>query len=71
MLQRAECRVPNALGCTDWFTARFATCGEFDQALKAASQGDRAAYIEIVTDKYAASPLAMKLHESVKTLYRR
>jgi hypothetical protein len=24
-----------------------------------------------VTDKYAASPLAMKLHESVKTLYRR
>jgi indolepyruvate decarboxylase len=63
--------LPNALGCTDWFTARVTTCGEFDQALKTASQGDRAAYIEIVTDKYAASPLAMKLHESVKTLYRR
>jgi indolepyruvate decarboxylase len=63
--------LPNALGCTDWFTARVTTCGEFDEALKAASQGDRAAYIEVVTDKYAASPLAMKLHESVKTLYRR
>ena len=63
--------LPNALGCTDWFTARVATCGEFDQALKTASHGDRAAYIEIVTDKYAASPLAMKLHENVKTLYRR
>jgi indolepyruvate decarboxylase len=63
--------LPNALGCTDWFTARVTTCGEFDQALKTASQGDRAAYIEVVTDKYAASPLAMKLHESVKTLYRR
>ena len=63
--------LPNALGCTDWFTARVTTCGEFDQALKTASEGDRAAYIEVVTDKYAASPLAMKLHESVKTLYRR
>ena len=63
--------LPNALGCTNWFTARVTTCGEFDQALKTASQGDRAAYIEVVTDKYAASPLAMKLHESVKTLYQR
>ena len=63
--------VPNSLGCTDWFTARVTTCGEFDEALTTASQGDRAAYIEVVTDKYSASPLAMKLHESVKTLYRR
>jgi indolepyruvate decarboxylase len=61
--------LPKALGCDDWFTARVTTCGEFDQALKIASQGDRAAYIEVVTDKYAAPPLAMKLHESVKTLY--
>jgi indolepyruvate decarboxylase len=43
---------------------------EFDRALKIASQGDRGAYIEVVTDKYAAPPLALKLHESVKTLYR-
>ncbi len=35
-----------------------------------ASQGDRGAYIEVVTGKYAAPPLAVKLHESVKTLYR-
>jgi len=62
--------LPKALGCDDWFTARVTTCGEFDQALKIASQGDRGAYIEVVTDKYAAPPLAMKLHESVKTLYR-
>jgi indolepyruvate decarboxylase len=58
-----------ALGCDDWFTARVTTCAEFDQALKIASQGDRAAYI-VVTDKYAASPLSMKLHESIATLYR-
>jgi indolepyruvate decarboxylase len=62
--------IPHALGCDGWFTARVTTCGEFDQALKAADQGDTAAYVEVVTDTYAASPLSMKLHESVKTLYR-
>jgi indolepyruvate decarboxylase len=62
--------LPKALGCDDWFTARVTTCEEFDRALEIASRGDRAAYIEVVTDKYAASPLSMRLHESVKTLYR-
>jgi indolepyruvate decarboxylase len=62
--------LPKALGCDDWFTACVRTCGEFDQALKTASEGDRGAYIEIVTDKYAAPPVALKFHESVNTLYR-
>jgi len=62
--------LPKALGCDDWFTARVSTCGEFDQALKTASEGGRGAYIEVVTDKYAAPPVALKFHESVKTLYR-
>jgi indolepyruvate decarboxylase len=62
--------LPKALGCDGWFTARVTTCAEFDQALKIASQEDRAAYVEVVTDKYAASPLSMKLHESIATLYR-
>jgi indolepyruvate decarboxylase len=62
--------LPKAFGCDDWFTARVTTCGEFDQALKATSEGGRAAYIEIVTDKYAAPPIALKFHESVNTLYR-
>ena len=30
--------IPHALGCDGWFTARVTTCGEFDQALKAAEQ---------------------------------
>jgi indolepyruvate decarboxylase len=63
--------LPHALGCDGWCTARVTTCGEFDKALKTAEDGNSAAYIEIVTDKYAASPLAMKLHENVKTLYHR
>ncbi len=62
--------LPRALGCDGWFTARVTTCGEFDQALKAAERGNSGAYIEVVTDKYAASPLSMKLHESVETFYR-
>jgi indolepyruvate decarboxylase len=62
-------KIPDALGCEGWFTARVTTCGEFDQALKAAEQGGTAAYIEVVTDKYAAPPLGKKFHESIKTLY--
>jgi indolepyruvate decarboxylase len=62
--------MPHALGCDGWFTARVTTCEEFDLALGTAGRGGRAAYIEVVTDKYAASPLAMKLHESTRTLYQ-
>lgn len=62
--------LPKALGCNDWFTSRVTTCGEFDRALKTASEGNRGAYIEVVTAKYAASPLSMKLHENMKTLYK-
>jgi indolepyruvate decarboxylase len=59
--------IPRAFGCEGWFTARVTTCGEFDRALKTAEQGP--AYIEVVTDKYVASPLSMKLHDSLETLY--
>jgi indolepyruvate decarboxylase len=61
--------LPHALGCEDWFTVRVTNCGELDQALETASKGDKACYIEVVTDMYAASPLAEKLHENVKTFY--
>jgi indolepyruvate decarboxylase len=61
--------IPYALGCDDWFTARVTTCGELDKALIEAEQGARAAYIEVVTDAYAASPLSLKLHENVNSFY--
>ena len=61
--------LPKALGCDGWYTARVATCAELDQALATASQGNTGAYIEVVTDAYAASPLALKLHDSLRTLY--
>jgi indolepyruvate decarboxylase len=62
--------LPHALGCDNWFTARVTTCGELDRALEAASNAGTGVYIEVVTDAYAASPLALKLHESVKSLYK-
>jgi indolepyruvate decarboxylase len=61
--------LPHALGCHDWLTARVETCGEFDRALQAAKTSQTGVYIEVVTDAYAASLLATKLHDAVKTLY--
>jgi indolepyruvate decarboxylase len=57
--------LPHALGCDGWFTARVATCGELDAALERAGQSDSGVYIEVVTDAYAASPLALKLGETL------
>jgi indolepyruvate decarboxylase len=62
--------LPHAFGCDDWFLARVTTCGEFDAALEKARQAETGVYVEVVTDTYAASPLAQKLHESVKSLYK-
>jgi indolepyruvate decarboxylase len=60
--------LPHALGCNGWFTARVTNCEEFDKAIAAAHKAD-GAYIEVVTDTYAASPLAQKLHDNMATLY--
>jgi indolepyruvate decarboxylase len=62
-------KLPEALGCDGWLTTRVTTCGELDEAIKKAETRRTGAYIEVVTDKYAAPPLAQKLHESVATLY--
>src|SRR6266404_5440440 len=62
-------KLPAALGCDGWFTARVTTCGELDKAIQEAEACGAGAYIEVVADKYAASPLAQKLHESIDTLY--
>jgi indolepyruvate decarboxylase len=61
--------LPRAFGCRDWFAVRVETCGEFDHALQAAERSDTGVYIEVLTDAYAASSLATKLHDAVKTLY--
>jgi indolepyruvate decarboxylase len=62
--------LPKALGCEGWFTARAATCAELDIALEQAAQSEAGAYVEVITDPYAASPLALKLHDSFRKLYK-
>ena len=61
--------LPAALGCEDWFAARVNTCGELDEAINRAETCGTGAYIEVVADKYMASPLSQKMHESIDTLY--
>ena len=62
--------LPQALGCDAWFAARVTTCGELDAAMSKAESCRTGVYIEVVTDKYVAPPMAMKLHESTKELYK-
>ena len=70
LAQWRNSELPHAFGCDDWLTLRVTTNGELDAALAVVSQSDQAAYVEVVTDTYAGSDLALKLHEAVKTLYR-
>ena len=62
--------LPHALGCDGWYTAKVTTCAELDEALGAVNLSNDGAYVEVVTDAYAASPLALKLHDSLRTLYK-
>ncbi|KAF8938788.1 hypothetical protein BGZ58_000165 [Dissophora ornata] len=62
-------KLPEALGCHGWFSTRVTTCAELDEAIKAAESCGTGAYIEVVTDRYEASPLSKRLHDSTKTLY--
>ncbi|CAG9166814.1 alpha-keto acid decarboxylase family protein [Cupriavidus pampae] len=62
-------KLPEALGCEGWFTARVTTCAELDAAIARAESCGTGAYIEVVTGRYEASPLSLKLHESLDTLY--
>jgi indolepyruvate decarboxylase len=57
------------LGCDDWLTARVTTCGELDDLIAQAESAETGVYIEVVTDRYAASPLSQKMHDSRETLY--
>jgi indolepyruvate decarboxylase len=62
--------LPKALGCDGWYTAKVTTCSELDHALAVVTLANIGAYIEVVTDAYAASSLALKLHDSLRTLYK-
>ena len=62
--------LPRALGCEGWLVARVSTCGELDQAMAQAAKAETGAYIEVVTDAYAAPKLAMTLGQRMKAIYK-
>lgn len=62
-------KLPEALGCKDWFTARVTTCGELDEAIKKAETCGTGSYIEVVTDKYVTPPVLQKMHDNTESLY--
>jgi len=49
-------KLPETLGCKGWYTAKVSTTGELDAALEEVNNGDRAAYIEVITDRYSMPP---------------
>ena len=62
-------KLPEALGCKDWLSVKVTKNNELEDALKKIETCDCGAYIEVCMDKMAASELAMKIHDSIKTLY--
>ncbi|WP_031485116.1 alpha-keto acid decarboxylase family protein [Maridesulfovibrio frigidus] len=58
-------KLPQAFGMTDWFSAKVLNNQELDDALKKAATADCGVYIEIVTDKMAASEMAVALNQIV------
>ncbi|CAI3947737.1 TPP-dependent 2-oxoacid decarboxylase [Commensalibacter communis] len=61
--------LPKALGCNDWECKQVTNCQELDAAIQQAEQSEHASYIEVMTDRYAASELGEKMKESKDTLY--
>jgi indolepyruvate decarboxylase len=61
--------LPKAMGCADWFTARVATLGELDAAMKAARDSKSGAYIEIIGGRMDMPPALAFVHGRLKAMY--
>ena len=62
-------KLPAAMGCRDWFTAKVKTNGELEAAMQKADEVDTASYIEIVAGKHDY-PAGVKLfHTLTEQLY--
>jgi indolepyruvate decarboxylase len=62
--------LPRALGCDDWLTLKVTNCAELDAALTAARSAKTGVYIEVVTGRYVASDLALKLRSAMQAIYK-
>jgi len=62
-------KLPEALGCKDWFTAKVTTVGELDAAMAKASEADTACYIEVVAPRHDYPPASKALGARWAELY--
>jgi indolepyruvate decarboxylase len=61
--------LPFALGCADWFTARVATLGELEVAMKTARDSKSGAYIEIIGGRLDMPPILAFAHGRLANMY--
>jgi indolepyruvate decarboxylase len=61
--------LPRALGCADWFTARVATLGELDAAMKTARDSKSGVYIEVVGGRLDMPPILAFAHGRLENMY--
>ena len=62
--------LPFALGCADWFTARVATLGELEAAMKTARDSKSGAYIEMIGGRLDMPPILAFAHGRLANMYR-
>ncbi len=62
-------KLPEAMGCKGWFTAKVTTVGELDAAMAKASEADTACYIEVVAPRHDYPPAAKVLGQRWAELY--
>lgn len=62
--------LPHAFGCEDWLCLRVTTCAELDDAMVRARASETGVYIEIVSGRYVASELALKLQTAMQAVYK-
>jgi indolepyruvate decarboxylase len=56
-------KLPEVLGCKDWYCVKVTTTAELDAALEKANNCDTGVYIEVVTDRYSMPPGAEAMFE--------
>jgi len=51
-------KLPEVFGCEDWYSVKLETTGDMDAALEKVNSSDRAAYLELICERYDMPPLA-------------
>lgn len=58
-------KIPAAMGCDDWFTARVDTVADLDAAIEKANAFDGASYIEVMIPASESQPLPLNVQNQI------